>query len=612
MSFQFYCISAAIACWLASGWLTPAWGQKRGETWTRVTTPHVTLLSSAPAKRTQEWAVQFEQFCDVMGTFFPSIDQPRQPLTLVIFRDRRSFEPFLPKEGKKAQNLGGYFSQGIDRAHIAMSEDAWAGDNSVITTLFHETVHWYTSGMSIELPAWLSEGVAELFSTFKVQADQFILGEPLVWHLRLLATHRWIPLRTLSATHRGALTYNDDVRTGVFYAESWAFVHYLMFGEGGGGIAALNEYLNSLKKGVHPDDAFQKAFGGTYEDLDTRLKTYLKTGKYRKQVGNFERKGMENSFEHEAATIAEVETAKGSLLMKLDRKEEAAARFELALAQGKPSIDLLEARGHLAVAKKDFAAAAKEFSGALEQGSRSFFAHYLVGFEKLNPYLDGDSKFNSVPKEVVTSAANDFKRAINLHPRFQPAYHSLAGIMGIKEAQESDREFMTQGEKFFPQDAMIQLGLATLDYREKAVGPARERLARVLEWEPRPDQTTMGYARRLSEAWERDDFESRLTQLMEKRSFDEALALIDSALPKISSVMERLELGRRREIILVQTQLEEVQDMLEDGRWVEAKPILEKMLASEVNPAAKRQAAQWLDSIRRMQERAERRASERR
>lgn len=612
MFFRVYCILITILCWLGSGLLTPVWGQKRGEAWTRVKTPHVTLLSSAPAKRTQEWAVQFEQFCEVMGTVFPSIEQPRQPLTLVIFRDRRSFEPFLPKEGKKVQNLSGYFSQGIDRAHIAMAEDAWAEEDSVITTLFHETVHWYTSSMRVELPAWLSEGVAELFSTFEVKKDQFILGEPLVWHLHLLATHRWIPLRTLSATHRGALSYNDDVRTGIFYAESWAFVHYLLFGEGGGGVTSLNEYLNSLKKGVHPDEAFQKAFGGTYEELDTRLKTYLKTGKYRKQVGTFERKGMENSFERGTASVQEVETAKGSLLLKLDRKEEAAARFATAAAQGKPSIELLEARGHLAVAKEDFASAAKEFAAALELGSRSFFAHYLVGFEKLNPYLDGDSKFNSVPTDVVTSAANDFKRSINLHPRFQPAYDSLAGIIGIKEPQESDRDFMAVGEKLFPQDAMIQLGLATLDYQEKAVGPARERLARVLEWEPRPDQATLSYARRLDEAWGRDDFESRLMQLLEKRSFDEALALIDTALPKLTSVMERMELGRRREIILVQTQLEEVQEMLEDGRWVEAKPILEKMLASEINPAAKRQAAQWLDAMKKMQERAERRASERR
>ena len=60
-------------------------------------------------------------------------------------------------------------ASGNDSAYITLTTDVQRQDPESI--IFHEYVHFLTSGGKRSLPIWLSEGLAEYFSTFAVSGD---------------------------------------------------------------------------------------------------------------------------------------------------------------------------------------------------------------------------------------------------------------------------------------------------------------------------------------------------------------------------------------------------------------------------------------------------------
>src|SRR5206468_12384343 len=70
------------------------------------------------------------------------------------------------------------------------------------------------------------------------------------------------------------------LRTGIVYAESWAFVHSLLFGKHPLPPGALTRFLAEMQKGALQEDAFNTAFGVNYAKMDTLLGEYLRSGRY--------------------------------------------------------------------------------------------------------------------------------------------------------------------------------------------------------------------------------------------------------------------------------------------------------------------------------------------
>ncbi len=107
---------------------------------------------------------------------------------------------------------------------------------------FHLT---YIAG---DTPAvWYGEGVAELFSTIKEERDGFVLGLPVGSHVDFLQWTQfngWIPLDALFATDPQSPNYNEDKRAGFFYAESWALLHFWLFGQTDFSTQKLEKFIN--------------------------------------------------------------------------------------------------------------------------------------------------------------------------------------------------------------------------------------------------------------------------------------------------------------------------------------------------------------------------------
>ena len=240
--------------------------------WIQVRSKNFLLIGNASEKEIRKVGTRLEQFRETFRLLFPNTNLTSPIATnVVVFKSDGSYKNFKPKraDGKIDENVAGYFQPGEDLNYITL---AVGGDDSrTYSVIFHEYVHFIVNsnfGKS-EVPPWFNEGLAEYYSTFEIKDDQEVkLGLPLVRHLELLAETSLTPLQTIFNISNFQLHQMGDHSTGIFYAESWALIHYLVQTGKSAGLAA---FLKLLSKNTPPEKAFQDAFQISYKEMEKEL-----------------------------------------------------------------------------------------------------------------------------------------------------------------------------------------------------------------------------------------------------------------------------------------------------------------------------------------------------
>jgi Protein of unknown function (DUF1570) len=246
------------------------------DTWTKVRSNNFLLVGNASEKEIRDVAVRLEQFRDGFTRLFSGFRfSSAASTTVIVFKNNESFDPFKPVYQGKPNNVAGYFQSGDDVNYITLTTAQTADDP--YHTIFHEYVHLLMHNTIKNLPPWFDEGLAEYYSTFGVgdNGRKVWLGKLIPNHLQLMHTDRWLPLQTLIGVDRKSPYYNERDKTGMFYAQSWALVHYLILGNDRKRQRQIGTYLELLRDGAKPDRAFAEAFHTEYHALESELPAYL-------------------------------------------------------------------------------------------------------------------------------------------------------------------------------------------------------------------------------------------------------------------------------------------------------------------------------------------------
>jgi len=166
----------------------------------------------------------------------------------------------------------------------------------------------------------------------QVKGDHGELGSFPQDHVGLLRGQPWVPLIRILKVED--LEDWGSRKRGIFYAKSWAFVHYLNFGlEGRGrGQKQLSRYFQRIADGASHERAVRKAFGASHGSLDRKLQRYVRGERFGAVAIRF---GHSEAVEaHELRPLArdEVVTRLGWLLISLGRAKPAQRFFERAIA----------------------------------------------------------------------------------------------------------------------------------------------------------------------------------------------------------------------------------------------------------------------------------------
>jgi tetratricopeptide (TPR) repeat protein len=271
-------VAIAAGLTLAAG--SPHTGHAAAESWFEIRSANFTVLANANDGPTRTVLWQLEQIRNVAKTLWPwmKVDLPK-PLMIIAAKDEQSMKRLVPEywEQKGGVRPTSVWVSGPDQHYIAIRADLRSPDG--VTVNPHTSAYFSYANLTLassfagELPLWLSRGLAGVISNTLVRQDDVVLGAVIPWHLeRLRERHR--PLRQMFAVTRQSPEFSRDQELRAFDAQSWAFVHFLMFGEGGKNAPRLNTFVTMLAGAQPPDAAFAAALG-SIDDYDRAFSNYV-------------------------------------------------------------------------------------------------------------------------------------------------------------------------------------------------------------------------------------------------------------------------------------------------------------------------------------------------
>jgi tetratricopeptide (TPR) repeat protein len=442
------------------------------DTWTSVRSKNFLLIGNANEKDIRKVATRLEQFRDVFSRLFTGakFNSP-VPTTVIVFKSMGSYKPFNPG------NNAGYFQKGQDVNYITLTTEL--GAQNPYGVIYHEYVHLMVDNTSGNVPAWFNEGLAEYYSSFDIEEDRKAhLGDLIPYHLATLRQEKLLPLSTLFAVDHDSPHYNERGKRGVFYAQSWALVHYLILGNNGQRVPQLGKFLGLIKTNVAIDEAFKQAFQMEVAALEKELKKYIEGHTFKMQVATFQRKlEVDNDLKTAPLTEAEAEGYLGDLLLHTNRMQEAEVRLQQALKLD-PALTLARASlGILRARKGEFAEAKKDLQEAVKGDPDNYLVHYYYAYALSREGMDSSNYVRSYPAETTSTMRAELKRAIELNPTFPESYRLLAFVNLINDDQLEDSiKLLKHALALSPGRQEFDLMLAQIYLRQEKFDLARQAL----------------------------------------------------------------------------------------------------------------------------------------
>ncbi len=385
--------------------------------WLEVRSPHFAVISNADERRARAAAAQFEQFRDVFRAAMPGFRvDSGTPLVILAVRDEKSLKSVLPEfwDRKGFARPAGFFLRGLGKDYVALRLDA-VGDNP-FHVIYHEYAHELMNLNYGIVPHWLNEGLAEFFGHTVINAREAAVGVPGAGALALLRKTPLLPLETLFAVDYASPYYTEENKTTIFYAQSWALVHYLMMADDGARRPQIAEFLRLLEGDTPAVDAAARAFGDLAV-LTRQLDAYIRQESFNALKVPAHATADDSAYSLREIPLAESLAIRADFLLHNDRFAEARKLLDDALWL-KPDLALAnESMGFLLYRQGDRAGAEKWFANAAELDSQNALAHYYHALAMAREGEDiGD--FDATEKHL--------RRAIALNPEFAPAYSLLA------------------------------------------------------------------------------------------------------------------------------------------------------------------------------------------
>jgi len=403
--------------------------------WVELKSPAFTVVSDGGEKDARYVALQFEQVRALLKEVWPwaRLD-PSRPITILAARDEGGLRQLLPGfwEQKGRAHPAGIFVKAPDRSWVAVRTDvarfreADAQWDNPFLLVFHEYVHLVLHLNFSELPAWLDEGLADFWGNSIVEEKRVYIGYHIPYHLATLRQRGVLPLSRLFVVGHGSPEYSENNRVSIFYAESWALVHYLAFGTGGpvGQRSQLNQLVGLLKAGAAPKDAQEQVFGDPAA-LTREFEHYVSQQSFRYRRRDVALLSSGDSWASRTLTAPEALALRAGFHAAMGRAAEARALAGEALALDPKTAAAHEALAVVAMRENKRDEALSSLARAVELPGVSDYGQFLFGRLLWQKAQDEAS---------LETAERAFTRAVEMNTSYAEAYDALASVMSARGA----------------------------------------------------------------------------------------------------------------------------------------------------------------------------------
>ena len=468
-------VLATVFCFLVVSWHAPVSAK---DTWTSVRSKNFQLLGNANEKDIRQVGVRLEQFREVFARLFTnlSVNSP-VPTSVIVFKNEDSYKPFKPN-----QFTAGFFQPGADVNYITLklSTDLHS-EQDPFTIIFHEYTHLLVRNTNRNVPTWFNEGLAEYYSTFGITGDQkVVMGRPIAGHVYRLRENRMLPLRTLFQIDQKSPYYNERDKQSIFYAESWALMHYLILGKDGQRLPQMLKFVDLLSASVPVEQAFRQAFVMSFEGMEQELRSYIQRDRYPILSGSFSTKlGYDTTMQSAPMTEAEVQAYLGDLLLHSNR-DDCEAYLQKALALN-PDLAMANASlGMLQVRQGKSEEARKSLERAVAASSENYLIHYYYAYALSREGNRDMQAVMGLAPEIASKIRAELKFAIQLRPDFPESYSLLAFVNLVTDSElDETSEMLKSALAASPSRNDLVFMLAQLYLRKEDFKTARQLIARL-------------------------------------------------------------------------------------------------------------------------------------
>ena len=208
------------------------------------------------------------------------------------------------------------------------------------------------------------------------------IGRIAPYHLQVLQESRLIPIESLLLADEHSPFYNEQNRVSVFYAESWAIVHYLLHDPEARKRQLLHTFLSTWDATGNQLEAAQKTFGDL-KNFSMAMEAYARQRTFYVGKVNTPIHGDPRSYTSRVLPPAELDAERALFYVHTRRPKAAMAAVDESL-QADPNLPLAhEAQGMLAYSQQEFLVAENAFVRAIELSTTSYFPYYFAAESQL-------------------------------------------------------------------------------------------------------------------------------------------------------------------------------------------------------------------------------------
>jgi tetratricopeptide (TPR) repeat protein len=489
------------------------------------------------------------------------------PLTVILFLRDRDFEPYkMARPNGKTAGVAGEFIRQPTWSVIGLAEDV--EDENTRRTIFHEGTHWLMSVDPTRQPPWFSEGIAEMMSTFERRVSTVNWAKPIEWHIAQLNFKGTIPLREFLLEE--SAVFDKDDRTDRYYAQSWAFVHFLLLSNDPTRRNLLASYLASFR-GNSAAAAIDATFGSSLGDVQSAFVSYVqqpKLGYVSKPVVP-----VADPPPLAMARPADVQTALAFLAFGADKPELARKHVARALELDQSLPGPHEVLAYLARKERELDQAATHAEAALGNGSKDADMFLILG----DSYRFGA---NGDRKGADLESVKMYENAINLNPRRQAAYERLVEMLVVAEAPTAeDAKFLDLGVRAFPDEDWIRVGVAAVAYKLGRRDQAVAGIDKSLRSNGTLDDEQRKFASGLRHRWYLEEANTQVQAAIARRDFAAALKSMEACRSQVAGdAIAETQLQAMQVHVDTLQLVDSANQARQAGNKAEAVAILDKLL----------------------------------
>jgi Tfp pilus assembly protein PilF len=413
----------ALICSLAL--LGAASGFAADKPFTEVRSPNFRVLTNGSERDARRIALEFEQMRAVFAVGFPKM-RLTTGAPLLIFavqteNDMKSLAPAMWKN-HKGPLPAGLFDHGWEKqfAIVRLDQDVPGAYNVV----YHEYVHTLLHSNFRWLPTWLDEGLAEFYGNTRFEPKKSYVGAPST-RVYQLQNRTLIKLETLLVVNPWTYYRGDENQIATFYEESWALVHYLVFGPD----MELGKKLSRFYAQLQAGDPQLKAFRGVFGDLrnvENGLQKYIQAFAFHAYSVENLTAIQEKDFPARKLTKAETDTEIAVYRLWEHDAPEATELVERALQEDPALGAAHEEKAFINFREGKDEDAVHEFTRAVELDKTLYLSQYFKAMMTAKRETPEQRKALRTELQQITQ----------INPQFAPAYVQLA-MLYIADGQDT-------------------------------------------------------------------------------------------------------------------------------------------------------------------------------